>query len=117
MDANTIRRSGQTSVRERLDGNTRSWLDPNRRSAHRVDLPGWAEPRRGAVRSPAQLSRLRETRRSCHTPVVRYGGSNGRSEKREGGRHMAAVMTTPRIELEPAVTRTVRRGAPPPAAP
>ena len=30
---------------------------------------------------------------------------------------MAAVMTTPRIELEPAVTRTVRRVAPRPVAP
>ena len=29
---------------------------------------------------------------------------------------MAAVMTTPRIELEPAVTRTVRRVAPRPVA-
>src|SRR5947208_245964 len=88
-----------------LDGNTRSWLDPNRRSAHRVDLPGWTEPRRGAASLPgavvrAQLSerriRAQEPRRNCHTPVVRYGGGNGRIEKE--ARQMAAVMTTPRIE-------------------
>src|SRR2546429_3295854 len=77
----------------------------------------------GRSRSPAQLSGLRESRRSCHTPVVRYGqqsteaAGGERKKKREGGRLMAAVMTTPRIELEPAVTRTVRRVAPPPLAP
>src|SRR2546421_7823640 len=70
----TVTRSGVRGKHlfgKRLDGNTRSWLDPNRRSAHRVDLPrvGRATPG-GRSRSPAQLSGLRESRRSCHTPVV-----------------------------------------------
>src|SRR5262249_48034836 len=37
-------------------GNACSWLDANRRSAHRVGSPGWVEPRRGAACSPAQSS-------------------------------------------------------------
>src|SRR5215203_4176339 len=60
----------------RLDGNTRSWLDANRRSAHRVDLPGWAEPRRGAVPLPGAV-----VRGNCHTPVVRYGETTGGEEE------------------------------------
>src|SRR5947209_1393084 len=56
----TVTRSGVRGKHlfgKSLDGNTRSWLYPNRRSAHRVDLPGWAEPRRGAVSLPGAVVR------------------------------------------------------------
>src|SRR5918995_7497796 len=76
-----------------LTGNTRSWFDANRRSAHRVDLPGWAEPRRGAVPLPGAVVGGLSSNGVTVTPPWFATGDNGRREKE--ARHMAAVMTTP----------------------